>query len=121
MNETSIDKLAAALASVEDLDHLASLYVTSSLADTAPALQSSLRNLWQAELARREGEPIEGLPLPDFANWHPGNLIEAGPVIIGSAEVAALTGDPELMAFSFALLQYWFVQLATQHCEAVTQ
>ena len=121
MNETITDKLAHALAGVEDLDHLASLYVTSSVADTAPALQSALRNLWQAELARRAGNEIEGLPLPDFSKWHPGNLLEAGPVIIGSAEVASLTGDPTLMAFSFAMLKYWFVQLAAQHCEAVQQ
>jgi len=117
--ETTADKFAAAILDVEDLDTMAALYVTSSIADTAPALQGAMRNLWQAELARRDGEDTEGLPLPKFDDWHPINLLEAGPVIIGSAEVASLSGDPTLMAFSFALLQYWFTQLAAQHCEAV--
>jgi len=72
-----------------------------------------------AALARRNGEDVEELPLPDFENWHTVNILQAGPVIIGSAEFTSLAGEPTLMNFAFALLQYWFTQLAAQHCEAV--
>jgi len=120
MLEKTADKLAEALLAVEDLDLLASLYVTSSLADAAPALQGTMRNLWQAEVARRKGGDVEALPLPDFAKWNPINLLECGPTIIAACEVAAISGEPTLLNFAFALLKYWFVQLAEQHCEAIT-
>ncbi len=116
-----VGRLAQALLLAPDLDALLTLYVSNELADTAPELQRSMRQLFQTERKRRETEnTLEEIGLPPFSEWSPVAWLRAGPVIIGCAETAAMTGDPGTADFGFALLQWWFLQISQQVTEAIT-
>lgn len=113
------DRLGVALLQAPDLDAIQELYVSTETADTCPELQRAMLAMIGPERKRRETDgEFEGVVLPVFSEWAPQAWMRAGVVVIAASETAAMTGDPATTDFGFAMLQWWFVQIATQTSEA---
>lgn len=109
--------LITALMEVEDIDHLQGIYCSNSIADTAPAVQKVLHDLFQAERKRRSLGDVDSFGLPVLSSWHPVNLLQAGAFLIPACEAGAMAEDPAIQNFGFRLLQYYFGELAKAHLE----